>query len=156
MAAKSLEERITALEDMEAIKKVHFTYCYLMDARKADEVAELFAPGARIDFPGVGGGGTKAEIARFYREVLPSVYPFLMHNNHNSIVEVEGNKGRGKWYLQVSATHGKTDRAMWIAGVYNNEYSKINGQWKIQSMAVTNIYGTPYDQQGWNKMQFYP
>ncbi|MFC1915751.1 nuclear transport factor 2 family protein [Chloroflexota bacterium] len=149
MTSHDLESRITVLEDIEAIKKSHYKYCYEMDKGNWQEVVKLFTKDAKIDFGDVGKGQGTDDIIKFYKETLPGTFSFLMHCNHNPLVNVQGDKATGEFYLAMSATHRKENEPLWIAGKYENEYVKESGEWKVKSMAVKDIYATPYGGEGW-------
>ena len=150
MPAQDLEARVQILEDIEAIKKLHAKYCYLVDTGGWQEVVKLFVKDATIDFGTVGSGKNMAEITKFYKETFPRLLPFSLHMNHNPAIEVKGEKATGEWCLHVAATHGETNRALWTAGRYQNEYVKESGEWKIKTLSVKRIFATPYDE-GWVK-----
>lgn len=145
-----LEARVRALEDVEAIKKLTFRYAYSVDARDWTDVADCFAEGATIDFGAVGKHVGKDEIAKFFREVIPSRVTFTLHRVLNPVIDVQGENAKGLWYFSVPATDKPTNGAMWIAGRYDNEYVKESGVWKLSSMVATFYFRTPFDQ-GWVK-----
>jgi hypothetical protein len=149
MAARDLEARVQALEEIEAIERLKARYCYLVDSGQWQEVVKLFTKDARIEFPFGAGKGTNA-IVTFYRDTLPSQRSFILHMLHNPIVEVKGEKASGKWYYQSSGTVRSTNRAQWGAGIYNDKFVKENGEWKFKEIVVKTIYSTPYDE-GWAK-----
>jgi len=151
---EELETRIRLLEDIEAIKKLKATYLYLQDARDWQGMANLFADDGLADFGSLGRIEGKAQIAEFYRDVLPRSFSFMAHMGHNPIIEVEGDRATGKWYFELPATHAPTNRAVWIAGGYEDEYVKVNGGWKLKTCVGIPYYITPYDE-GWVKTKMY-
>ena len=42
---------------------------------------------------------------------------------------------------------------MWLAARYEDEYVKVNGEWKCQHLKVFSSFMTPYEQ-GWVKKKF--
>ncbi len=158
MTLEELESRIKVLEDIESIRKLKATYCYVCDAglddvRNRDELISHFTENARLDF-GMGPGsefeGTE-ELKTFFGEVVPMSTPFCMHMVHNPIIEVDGDRATGKWYFEAPITSRlENDRAEWYAGAYLEEYVRKNGEWKIDFLKVDWTYRTPYDE-GWAK-----
>lgn len=162
-ALDDLEKKVQVLEDLEAIKKVKAKYGRLCDARYnlqtmamksgaevdaiAREIADLFTE------DGVWDGGEKLGVARgrekIYQRFKESAFKFAVHYFVMPDITIEGNKARARWYLLQPATL-KENTAVWMSGVEDDEYVKINGQWLQSYMKVTIFFLTPYDQ-GWAK-----
>ncbi len=152
----TLEERITALEDVEAIKKLKARYCYLVDAAVAgdtakwDEFMTNFVEDAWIDFDLLGRHEGKEAVDTFYRVVVASSLSYSAHMVSNPIIDVDGDRAVGRWYVHVPCT-GKTQNiAVWIQGRYEEEYVKVDGEWKWKSMTTKFDHITPFDE-GWVK-----
>jgi len=150
MTLEELEARIGLLEDTEAIKKLQATFCYANDSFDWQRTVDLFTADAVAEYGPFGNYKGKEEITKFCRDMLPKSISFLEHMLHNSIIEVKGNTATGVWYFETPVTQAPTPRAMWIAGKYNAEYVKIDGQWKFKKLAVEFYYITPYED-GWVK-----
>jgi hypothetical protein len=43
-------------------------------------------------------------------------------------------------------------RAMWRAGIDDEEYVRVNGQWMFKSKKSTSVFSTPFDT-GWAKVR---
>ncbi len=154
MSFEELQSRIGILEDIEAIRKLKANYSYLTDTRDMQEFANLFVDDAVMDFGTLGRYEGKAEVIRFVRDIILETYSFLMHMNHNPIIEVKGEKATGEWYFEVPVTHAPTNRAVWINGKYEEEYVKVGGEWKFKTVVGKIYYNTPYDE-GWVKTKMY-
>jgi len=150
---EELETRIKVVEDIEAIKKLRATYCYLVDAEKVDELLSHFTENAKVDFGLFGTYEGREGQRTFFRDVVAVGLSFCMHMVHNPIIEVKGEKATGKWYFEVPSTMRGTERAIWIAGVYDEEYVKKGGEWKFNFIKATFYYMTPYEE-GWVKTPF--
>jgi hypothetical protein len=158
MTLKELEARIRILEDIEAIRKLRATYCYLCDAglddvRNRDELISHFTQNARLDF-GMGPAsqyqGTEG-LKTFFGEMVPLGVSFCMHMVHNPIIDVKGDRATGKWYFEAPVTNKlENNRAEWYTGTYHEEYVREKGEWKFDSIKVDWTYRTPYDE-GWAK-----
>ena len=156
MELKELETKIRILEDIEAIKRLKATYCYLCDAgldnvRNRDELISHFTENARLDF----GMGPASQyqgpegLRTFFGEMVPMSLSFCMHMVHNPIIDVKGDRATGKWSLEAPVINRlENNRAEWLAGTYHEEYVRQNGQWKFDSIKVAWTYRTPYDE-GW-------
>ena len=157
MNLEELESRIRVLEDIEEIRKLKATYCYLCDAglddpRNRAELISHFAQSARVDF-GLGPESVfegKDGLEVFFGTVVPSAITFSMHMVHNPIIEVKGDRATGKWYYEAPTTDTSTGKAQWMAGTYEEEYVREDGEWKFAFINTRWNYITPYDE-GWAK-----
>jgi 3-phenylpropionate/cinnamic acid dioxygenase small subunit len=143
---EELEARIKGLEDIEAIKKLKARYCYSVDARDFNELLSLFTEDATADFGSRGKYVGKTEITRFFTEVFPSDRAFTIHYVHGPVIEVNGEKARGRWYFEVLSTRTQTNEVVMTAGRYDEEYSKREGEWKFSSLVAKFYYRIPFDQ----------
>ncbi len=153
MDLAQLALRVQKLEDIESIKKLRARYGYAVDEKKIDDVMDLFAATARVDFGPGEKYETPKEIRVFFGERVPAGLPFGMHLVHNAVIEVEGEKATGVWYVMVPGTSGLTGQAIWTAGKYEEEYIKEADRWKFLSIKFTAYFSTPYDA-GWVKKPF--
>jgi len=154
--AMTQENRLKVLEDIEAIKNLKASYCYLVDdgvagdASKLDELLTHFTDDAKADFGAYGTYEGKEALARFFKEMVPGVLSYAAHMVHNPIIEVEGDGAGGRWYFEVPCTLREPNRAAWIQGRYEEEYGKVGGGWKWKSIKAIFEYFTPFDE-GWAK-----
>lgn len=157
MSMQDLLARVQVLEDIEAIRKLKATYCYLCDAGLADErnreaLLAHFSAEAEVDF-GLGPASVYAGtdgLRLFFGTVVPSGVSFCMHMVHNPIIEVHGDRASGTWYYEAPTTDTATNRAQWMTGTYEEEYVREDGRWKFASIKTTWKYISPYDE-GWAK-----
>jgi hypothetical protein len=159
---KNLEERITALEDIEKIKVLQQTYGYYMDNLKYDDVIDLFsdnAESAETDDTGVFLG--KTGIRSFYKgfaEIAKDSKNWLsIHLQLQGVVHLgpNGKTAQGRWQcLMLSAvplvSTTKNSQAMWGAAVYENQYVKENDIWKIKKLVLNHYFMTTFED-GWAK-----
>ena len=157
MTLEKLEARIRVLEDIEEIRKLKATYCYLCDAglgdrRNRDELISHFVEEATVDF-GLGPASKfegREGLEVFFGQVVPGAVSFCMHMVHDPIIEVDGDRATGKWYYEAPTTDAATNRAQWMAGTYLEEYVREGGRWKFASIKTRWNYISPYDE-GWAK-----
>ena len=157
MSLKDLEQRIKTLEDIEAIKNLKRRYCtYCDDDYGAAALADLFMPDATIitiwDDGIRGRADGQEEIRHFFQQASQSL-PFAVHMVLNPIIEVNGDKANGTWYLFQACTFSDGDRAVWGSARYDEEYARVDGQWKFQNSTLTSNFWTPFDE-GWVKTRF--
>ncbi len=158
---QDLQKRIQVLEDIEAIKRLKHQYCYLVDAAingdaaKWDELLAHFSDDAWGDYGMLGIYKGKAAMAKFFKEFVPNeLLSFSAHMVANPIIDVNGHTATGSWYVLVPCTLKSADRAMWIKARYEEEYVKVNGEWKWQSITARFDFFTPYDE-GWAQTKMF-
>jgi len=147
---KDLDVRIKVLEDIEEIKKLKARYLYYIDDREWDSVLDCFVEDAKTDYGPWGVYEGKKEIEKFFKEMFPPNYSLHHHVTHNPLIEVDGDRARGRWNLDEAATLKEGNKAIWISGRYDDEYVREGGSWKYKSVRVTFFYVTPYEE-GWGK-----
>jgi hypothetical protein len=72
----------------------------------------------------------------------------------NPIIEVSGDRATGVWYLFQPCTYADGERAVWGSARYDEEYVRVNGEWKFQNLTLTSHFWTPFDGKGWVETQF--
>jgi len=101
----------------------------------------------------------KKAIEELYSSMLPEKPPSpeknpfaSAHLISNPAITVQGEKAKGRWYLLCPYTSQKPEgpAAVWEQGTYDNEFVKVNGEWKISSFRFTFNFYTPYED-GWAK-----
>ncbi len=153
MSLEDLDRRVKVLEDIEEIKKLKRRYCaYCDDNYDADALADLFTEDAVWDGGIRGRNDGREEIRRFF-ERAPERLPFAMHMVMNPIIEVDGDSAKGTWYLFQPCTFADQNRAVWGAARYDEDYVKIDGQWKFKHLKLTSHFWTPF-KEGWVETRF--
>ena len=136
MELAELQERITRLEDIEAIKRLKARYCEICDHEgyDADAMASLFTEDGVWDGEGVG----RAEGREAIRELFAGIAKVTGGSQHivaNPLIEVDGDQAQGVWHLIAAVTQsdGTTD-SNWpgTAARYHEDYVKQNGEWKFR------------------------
>jgi hypothetical protein len=145
--------RLDTLESRETITGLMVSYMSATDARedKGDRVARLFTEDGRWQSVGPHGNpdwaavGRSALVKKFDRNV--DRMPFSAHFVTNPAIQLDGDSARGQFmYFQACTYRG--DQALWIAGSYDNDFRRVEGQWLISHMRVHNFFTTPFDK-GW-------
>ncbi len=138
--------RLTALEDCAAIERLQYMYGYFMDNRMFDEMVDLFTD--NDPWMEIGQRGryvAKARIGEFLLTVLGGGRWGLLRNeviNHVQMQPIitlaaDGQSAKARLRAQI---HGNspptTGHFLFAEGVYENEYVKEDGVWKIKGLAV--------------------
>jgi hypothetical protein len=140
-----LSLRNGVLEDIQAIRTLHFKYGYYMDKWLFPEIVDLFAEeGSEVHFlNGIFKG--KTGVQRMFGggfDIKGPTYGILTdHLLLQDIVDVAPDrmtaKGRFRCFLMGGVHESKPNTTpipsqFWEGGVYENTYVKENGVWKIK------------------------
>jgi len=148
---KELRAMLEELRDVEAIKTLKARYCHLVDARRWDELAELWTEDATCDYGFFGSyKGAKEIVNTFFRGLVASASSFMVHMVHNPVVELHGDSASGSWYLTAQTTIQPANQAVWVMGIYKDRFRRVGGEWKLASLEFEFKYYTPYED-GWAK-----
>lgn len=143
-ADNNLEQRLTVLEDKEAIRTLLLNYGRYVDTRDWDNFVTLFATDGGTWNGGMG-------IAKGHSEIKTMMVNSLgtsqnvgkngsgMSNLHlysNEIIEVTGNTATAlsKWVFLMTAENGGPDVV--FVGHYVDDLIKVNGAWKFKERVV--------------------
>ncbi|MFT4562085.1 MAG: ketosteroid isomerase-like protein [Gammaproteobacteria bacterium] len=136
MEMTDLEKRITRLEDIEAIKQLKALYCEICDdMHNPDRIASVFAEDAIWESPDFGQAKGHDEIRQLFQN-FKDKFSFSQHNIMNPRVEVDGNSATGIWYIAGPWTETEGSKETWMMARYDDDYVKIDGQWKYQHLRV--------------------
>lgn len=149
--------RIQRLEDIEAIKEVKARYGQAADpTMNVDEMMSLFAEDAVLDIERFSVSEGTAEIRQFMAE---RGFLWMFHCMIPLFVKVseDGRTARGGWKLWELGTMKDEQtgepEAVWIGGVYDDEFVKENGEWKFKKVKLKMDLISPYSE-GWAKKRF--
>ncbi|PMD29494.1 hypothetical protein L207DRAFT_549887 [Hyaloscypha variabilis F] len=145
-----LKKQVAALTKESEIRKTHFKYGYYLDKSLFDECVDMFAdhPDTYMEFLGARYRG-KESIRRLYKLVFGEgfvgkrngpVHGFLDdHLMMQDIIDVD-HTGTHAWCRMRMFTQ---------AGIYENEYIKENGIWKLFRYRFFPYYNASYEK-GWS------
>ena len=165
-AIRELRGKVGLLEDANAIRNVQYTYGYLIDKCLYDETVDLFSESGEVRFMG-GIYKGKAGLRRLYigrfrknftNDFNGPVFGFLLdHPQLQMVIHVAPDgrtaKVRGRSLMQAGRHESVTEagtlpRQWWEGGIYENEYVRENGQWKIRVLDYNPLWHGMFDK-GW-------
>lgn len=151
---QGLEAQVGKLNDLEAIRTLRRHYHECINEGRNAEIINLFAADPEIDFAHLGRGKGKAQVNAFFSGISipapgggqPQLYSFVKQFIHNMVVNVHGDTADGFSYLEAKPIYN--DESFLVAGRYDDEYVRENGQWKFKSMKLTAHFMVPL-KEGW-------
>ena len=150
-----LQNRVRALEDANEIRNLKAEYAAACDdSYDPDRIAALFIEDATWESQGLGRFEGREAIREFFRGISGH-FVFALHYGLNPSIEVTGDTARARWYLFMPCTvaDGSEGRAMWRAGVDDEEYVRVEGKWMFKSKKSAPIFSTPFEE-GWARQRF--
>jgi carotenoid cleavage dioxygenase len=169
----SLEQRLIALEAevgrltaVDQIKQLMNKYGYMLDKCYYDEIPDLFVPES-VATPEIYHDGSYFEgaagVRRFYdffkrRHAAgangPAPREFVDHPYMQHVVTVlDGNESalsRSRVLVQMvrHKDHEQGPLQLWGAGIYENEYRRVDGLWMFRKLNLSIYWATLFDE-GW-------
>jgi ketosteroid isomerase-like protein len=137
MTLEDLGKRVKALEDPEAIKKLHQTYINLMDNLEYEKVLDFFTEDGSAEVRNSGVKQGRKELTQVYIEGLAKRRGKERFDGHTAIepdITVEGDTARGTWLVYMLFSKPTIE---WVQGRNECEYRKENRVWKIKSLKFT-------------------
>ncbi|MPS69725.1 MULTISPECIES: nuclear transport factor 2 family protein [unclassified Novosphingobium] len=164
----ALEHRVGELEDVNAIRRLHWAYGYYIDFNLPDQVAELFAEDGMVVFLSgeyVGHAGVKRLYGDWIQQRFTGGKPgpvnglLLDHFQMQDVITVAPDrqtaKGRfrgmlfGGWHDDFQDTREEIMPQQFMeAGIYENDYVREDGVWKIKRLDYMMQWQGDYEQ-GW-------
>jgi hypothetical protein len=150
-----LAKRVRRLTDETQVQNLQHSYGYYMDRKMWDDVADLFAEDGLLEMGQQGIYIGKTRIQRAL-EVLYGPFPLrkgeLFDHIHLATVVSLAPDGRsaGARTSQLSMLGLNGEYARWEAGIYENEFIKQDGVWKIKAVHYYPRMATDYDK-GWGR-----
>ena len=151
--ANVLEQEIESLEAENEIENLQRIFGFYCDKKLWSQAADLFIDNASVELGGDGIYLGKNRILEYFRTFGAEGPEEGILNDFMQLQPVihvlSKTEARGRWHLfSQEAAFGKNH--FWGTGVYENEYKKENGKWKISRLHLYSIMRTPYDK-GWGK-----
>lgn len=154
----TLEERITRLEDIEAIKQLKALYCEICDdGHNPDRITTIFTDDAIWEGKGIATATGSAEIRSLF-ERFSAMMSFTQHMTMNPRIEVQGDQAEGTWYFFGPFTFRSDEQAeqqaKWQASRYHEVYQRVADEWKIKHLKVCAPTMSVDYQTGWGASRF--
>ena len=148
------QQRVTLLEDQNAIENLQATYGYYFDKGLWGQAADLFTRDGSFEY---GQRGVYIGTDHIRRAMLlfgPQGLAAGHLNNHMQLQAVisvapDGMSAKARWQGMIMLAQPGAN-GIWGVGLYENEYVKQKGVWKISKLHFYVTARTDYDA-GWMK-----
>ena len=149
---QGMQRRLRQLQDREAIENLISIYGYYLDKALWDQVADLFASEGEIEISQRGVYIGKERVRASLNLFSPQGLAYGNLRNHIQVQPVIhiSTDGKRAWSRHRAISQlGSYEAASFLSGgVYENEYVKEDGVWKIQRDQVYTTFFTTYAD-GW-------
>ncbi len=145
---------VQQLADQDAIENLQRIYGFYIDKSQWSQAVALFTEDAEIEIAGKGAYRGRDHILAYLRAIGPEgVLEGRLFDTMQlqPVVHVaaDGRSAHGRWRMFAQyAKFGEFHE--WGTGVYENEYAKQDGVWKIRRIHFYPTMFTPYED-GWGK-----
>ncbi len=151
-----LENEADRIKDVRALKRLQRAYGYYVDQAMWNQAADLFDPQGTIEI-GLDGVYVGQQRVRQYLLASGGGREGLRRGQLNEhlmlqpVVSVagDGRTAKARWRALIMAGQ-LGQNAFWGEGVYENEYVKLNGIWRIRKLHWYQTFMVPY-RGGWAK-----
>ena len=144
----SAEQRIQRLEDLESIRHLkHYYFCHCVDEgiagdeQAAEKIASRLTDDVVLDFTRMPLFEGKQAVLEFLAGVVPDVISWAQHRVVNDVIEVDGDRASGVWYVDCPVVYreGKLpglEGNCLVAGRYEEEHRRVDGVWKFSRIVA--------------------
>ncbi|WP_375206940.1 nuclear transport factor 2 family protein [Hyphococcus sp.] len=145
----SLEQRIAALNDEDAVRNIQNTYGYYVDRKMWDDVVDLFAEDSAVEIGGVGVFKGPDGVRRAMERMGSAG---LEHGELNerpifdTLVNIspEGNEAESRGIELAMTGDAQAGTAQWGISVFRNRFVKENGLWKLKELRLYPLMKADY------------
>ena len=158
-ALQGVKARAERVDDFNELRNLQHQYGYYVDEALWDEVTDLFTNDGTMEL-GLNGVYVGKESIRKYLYSLTRGKPGLQHGELNShfqlspviTLSADGDSAKGRWraLIQAASSFGGASGGDWGEGIYENEYVREGGVWKIKKLHFFVKFYAPYEG-GWTK-----
>lgn len=130
------------LKELEAIKQLKYKYMRCVDRKLWDEMRDCFTPDATCAYSdGKYSYTGRDAILDFLRGAMSSPTVLTAHHvHHPEISFLDENTARGIWAMEDTFIELGSNITLRGAGFYEDEYVKVDGQWKIRHTGYTRTF----------------
>ena len=140
---KYKDRQIRTLQDIEEIKRLQCAYGYYLEHWMSEEIIDCFSTSPEVSGTFVEGTYNGPEGIRKYfgraRDIPPEFLHQVMQVSPVITVDPDGKRAKGRWYgygaVAFRAVNGIIDPS-YMSVVYEMEYIKEDGVWKILKLAL--------------------
>jgi hypothetical protein len=152
-----LAQNVERAESVRAVKRVQESYAQYSQFGLWTDMAALFADDAQLSYGKDSAQGRQAIEHYFLTAFGEGTHGLKPGGLHTQMVlrplvnvSADGQRAKGRWWeFSMTGQHGV--KAEWAGGIFENEYVRERGVWKIARMRYNPIFAGPYAT-GWRNV----
>ena len=152
-----LAQNVERAESVRAVKRLQETYAQYSQFGLWTDMAALFADNAQLSYGKDNVQGRQAIQQHFLTTFGEGTHGLKPGGLHTQMVlrplinvSADGQSAKGRWWeFSMTGQHGV--KAEWAGGIFENEYVREGGVWKISRMRYNPIFAGPYAT-GWRNV----
>lgn len=136
---QALEEKVRLSQDVTEIETLQKAYGYYIEHWMSDELTDLFAdgPDVALHLVGLGVFQGKNHVRAFFQNDMgknPEFIHQVMQTSGIVTVDPDGLTAKGRWngWGVLAIPQGGGVKQSFLGGMYENDYIKQDGVWKIK------------------------
>jgi len=152
-----LSQNVERAESVRAVKRLQETYAQYSQFGLWTDMAALFADNGQLSYGNDNEQGRQAIQNYFLTKFGEGTHGLKPGGLHTQLVlrplvnvSADGQTAKGRWW-QFSMTGQHGVKAEWAGGIYENEYVRQGGVWKISRLRYNPIFAGPYAT-GWRNV----
>jgi hypothetical protein len=152
-----LSQNVERAESVRAVKRVQETYAQYTQFGLWTDMAALFADTAQLSYGKDTAQGREAIQKYFLSRFGGGTHGLAPGGLHTQMVlrplvnvSADGQTAKGRWW-EFSMTGQYGVKAEWAAGIFENEYVRERGVWKISRLHYHPMFAGPYAT-GWRNV----
>jgi len=152
-----LAQNVERAESVRAVKRIQESYAQYSQFGLWTDMAALFADNARLSYGKDREQGRQAISNYFLTRFGEGTHGLKAGGLHTQIVlrplinvSADGQSAKGRWW-EFSMTGQFGVKAEWAAGIFENEYVRERGVWKISRIRYNPMFAGPYAT-GWRNI----
>lgn len=152
-----LAQNVERAESVRAVKRLQETYAQYSQFGLWTDMAALFSDNAQLSYGKDSEQGRQAIQTYFLARFGEGTHGLKPGGLHTQMVlrplvnvSADGQSAKGRWW-EFSMTGQFGVKAEWAGGIFENEYVREGGVWKISRMRYNPIFAGPYAT-GWRNI----
>ena len=153
---RTLQEQTRTLQDTEEIKKLQRAYGFYLEHWMSEDLIDLFADGDDSEvWIAAGKFKGKEAISRLFRHGNEEKFRISRNDFLHQVMQLSGivhvnpdcKTARGRWYgfgVNAFPVEGGKVSPGWMDGVYEVEYVKEDGKWKLKKVHWCLMFRAPW------------
>lgn len=131
----ALLTRLQRLEDIEAIRQLKARYLHACDRKDVATLRDCFAAGAvSIDYGAIGCFQDRESFVQIFEAMACHSHIIDIHHGHNGQIHWHSSaQASATFDLYFCQINQQTSVMTQLGGYYNDEFRKIDGDWKLVS-----------------------